>query len=81
MCNDDNALVTTNMTAHDVEDVFRKNRDNIPKIENIGTVKPNSTFAKIEEVVKENDDIILPTLGLSEQEKVNVPIVSGNYIN
>ncbi len=35
MCNDDNALVTTNMTAHDVEDVFRKNRDNIPKIENI----------------------------------------------
>ena len=55
--------------------------NSIPKIENIGTVKPNSTFAKIEEVVKENDDIILPTLGLSEQEKVNVPIVSGNYIN
>lgn len=54
---------------------------NMPTISNIGTVKPNSAFMKIQEAVKENDSIILPTLGLSEQEKVDVPIISENYIN
>lgn len=58
-----------------------KNDSSMPTISNIGTVKPNSAFMKIQEAVKENDNIILPTLGLSEQEKVNVPIVSENYIN
>lgn len=35
ICNDDNAIVTSNLSAHDIEDVFRKNRDNIPNIENL----------------------------------------------
>ena len=53
----------------------------IPSITNIGTVKPNSAFSKIEEAVKENDGVVLPTMGLSGQETANVPIVSENYIN
>lgn len=31
---EDTAIVTNNMSAHDLEDIFRKNRDNIPIIEN-----------------------------------------------
>ena len=53
----------------------------MPAIKKIGTVKPNSMLSKIENVAKENDDIILPTLGLTNNDKVNVPIVSENYIN
>ena len=53
----------------------------IPTIKNIGTVKPNSMLSKIESVAKENDDIILPTNGLTDNDKVDVPIVSENYIN
>lgn len=66
-----------------VENTNKKDKftGNMPTITNIGTVKPNSAFMKIQEAVKENDSIILPTLGLSEQEKVDVPIISENYIN
>ena len=53
----------------------------IPTIKNIGTVKPNSMLSKIESVAKENDDIILPTNGLTDNDKVDVPIVSENYIS
>ena len=53
----------------------------IPEIKNIGTVKPNSMLSKIEEATKENEDIILPTMGLTDNDKVDVPIVSENYIN
>ena len=53
----------------------------IPEIKNIGTVKPNSMLSKIEEATKENSDIILPTNGLTDNDKVDVPIVSENYIN
>ena len=47
----------------------------IPEIKNIGTVKPNSMLSKIEEATKENNDIILPTMGLTDNDKVDVPIV------
>lgn len=53
----------------------------MPVIKNIGTVKPNNVLSKIENVTNENDDIILPTMGLSNSEKEGVPIVSENYIN
>lgn len=53
----------------------------IPEIKNIGTVKPNNMLSKIEEATKENEDIILPTNGLTDNDKVDVPIVSENYIN
>lgn len=33
--NDDNAIVTSNLSAHDIETVFRKNRGNIPNYENL----------------------------------------------
>ena len=35
ICNNDNTIVTNNLSAHDIENVFRKNRDNIPNIENL----------------------------------------------
>ena len=33
--NDDNAIVTSNLSAHDIEAILRKNRNNIPNIENL----------------------------------------------
>ena len=33
--NDDNAFVTTNLSAYDIEDVIRKNRENVPTIDNL----------------------------------------------
>lgn len=59
----------------------KEENKNIPKINNIGTVRPTSMLSKIEEASKENDDIILPTMGLTNDDKTNVPIVSENYIN
>ena len=53
----------------------------IPLIKNIGTVKPNNMLNKIENMAKENNDIILPTMGLTDKDKESVPIVSENYIN
>ena len=53
---------------------------NMPEISNIGTVKPNSVLSQIEKVTADNSDIILPTNGLTNNEKVDVPIVSENYI-
>ena len=52
----------------------------LPRISNIGTVKPNNMLSRVEDVVKENDNIILPTMGLTDTGKVDVPIVSENYI-
>lgn len=53
----------------------------MPKIGNIGTVKPNNALSKIENVVRDNENIILPNLGLVDNTKQDVPIVSENYIN
>ena len=52
----------------------------MPEIKNIGTVKPNSVLSQIEEISNQNNDIILPTMGLTNNNKVDVPIVSENYI-
>ena len=52
----------------------------MPEIRNIGTVKPNSVLSQIEKVTEDNSDIILPTNGLTNNTKVDVPIVSENYI-
>ena len=56
-------------------------KSTMPRIGNIGTVKPNNVLSKIEDVVKDNEDIILPNLGLVDNTKQEVPIVSENYIN
>lgn len=62
-----------------------KKDDNIigsmPHINNIGTVKPNSMLSKLEDVAKETDNIILPSMGLANDPTESVPIVSENYIN
>ena len=54
---------------------------NMPLIRNIGTVKPNNALSKIENVVKDSNDVILPNLGLVDGVKSDVPIVSENYIS
>ena len=56
-------------------------RANMPIIKNIGSVKPNNALSKIENVVKDNNDVILPNLGLVDDVKSDVPIVSENYIS
>ena len=53
----------------------------MPNLGSIGTVKPNNALSKIENVVKESEDVILPNLGLVQNDKVDVPIVSENYIS
>lgn len=53
----------------------------MPKIGNIGTVRPNNALSKIENVVKDSEDVILPNLGLVDNTEKGVPIVSENYIN
>lgn len=55
--------------------------NNMPMIGSIGTVKPNNALSKIEDVVKNTSDVVLPNLGLVDDAKVEVPIVSENYIN
>ena len=56
-------------------------KSSMPFLGKIGTVKPNNALSKIEDVVKESDDIILPNLGLVDEAKSEVPIVSENYIS
>ena len=53
----------------------------MPSLGSIGTVRPNNALSKIEDVVKETEDVLLPNLGLVEDTKVDVPIVSENYIS
>jgi len=56
-------------------------KSNMPRIGSIGTVKPNNALSKIEDVVRDTEDVILPNLGLVDNTKQEVPIVSENYIN
>ncbi len=72
---DDNEFELQDGKEHEEEVV-----SDMPKVDNIGTVKPTSVLSKIEEATEENNDIILPTMGLTNNEKVDVPIVSENYI-
>lgn len=53
----------------------------LPEIKNIGTVKPTNVLSKLKQVTEENNDIIFPTMGLTNSDKTEVPIVSENYIN
>ena len=53
----------------------------MPSLGRIGTVKPNNALSKIESVVSENNDVVLPNLGLVDGTKGEVPIVSENYIS
>lgn len=69
---DDNNIELNNK---DKEEILKE----IPVINNIGSVKPNK-LEQIKEVTEENNDIILPTNGLTDNKKVDVPIVSENYI-
>lgn len=52
----------------------------MPDIEKIGSVKPTNTLSKIEDITKDNSDLILPTLGLVNNTK-DVSLVSDNYLS
>ena len=55
--------------------------ESMPQIDIIGTVKPNNMLSKLDNVAKETDDIILPSMGLGNDDNKSVPIVSENYIS
>ncbi len=52
----------------------------MPDIDKIGSVKPTNTLSKIEDIAKDNRDLVLPTLGLINNTK-DVALVSDNYLS
>ena len=74
---DDNQFEIETTNNVDSEEVVSA----MPKIGSIGTVKPTNMLSKIEEATLENEDVVLPTMGLADSEKTTVPIVSENYIS
>ena len=52
----------------------------MPDIDKIGSVKPTNTLSKIEDIAKDNSDLVLPTLGLINNTK-DVSLVSDNYLS
>lgn len=52
----------------------------MPDIDKIGSVKPTNTLSKIEDIAKDNSDLVLPTLGLINNTK-DVALVSDNYLS
>ena len=68
---DDNQFEIENSTSSD------EVASAMPKIGNIGTVKPTSMLSKIEEVAKENEDVVV----WNKLYKKSLFIVSENYIN
>lgn len=52
----------------------------MPDIDKIGSVKPTNTLSKIEDIAKDNNDLVLPTLGLINNTK-DVSLVSDNYLS
>lgn len=52
----------------------------IPEVKNIGTVRPNNLINEVKKAEDENNEIILPTMGITNNSD-GVPIVSENYIN
>lgn len=54
---------------------------NMPKIDNIGSVRPTTKLKEIEKLNDENIDIVLPTMGLVDNPSNDLPIESNNYLN
>lgn len=52
----------------------------MPDMDKIGSVKPTNTLSKIEDIAKDNNDLVLPTLGLINNTK-DVSLVSDNYLS
>ena len=52
----------------------------MPDIDKICSVKPTNTLSKIEDIAKDNRDLVLPTLGLINNTK-DVALVSDNYLS
>lgn len=52
----------------------------MPDIEKIGSVKPTNSLSKIENIAKDNIDLVLPTLGLVNNSN-DVSLVSDNYLS
>ena len=69
---------------NDLEELEKGNslRSNMPDINKIGSVSPTKFLSKIEELSYDsNDNVVLPTMGLTNNDSIKVPIVSENYIS
>ncbi len=54
---------------------------NMPRVDNIGSVRPTTKLKEIEELGEENSNIVLPTMGLVDSSNNDVKISSENYLN
>lgn len=53
---------------------------NMPKIDNIGSVRPTTKLKEIEKINEENTNIVLPTMGLTDNPSNNINLSSENYL-
>ncbi len=80
---DDNVVFNSVDPFLDDDNIQKKEEmlSNMPKIENIGSVKPTSKLTEIEKISEENSDIVLPTMGLTNNQNNGLPITSGEYLS
>lgn len=53
---------------------------NMPKIDNIGSVRPTTKLKEIEKINEEHTNIVLPTMGLTDNSGNNINLSSENYL-
>ena len=53
---------------------------NMPIIDNIGSVRPTTKLKEIEKINEENTNIVLPTMGLTDNQENNINLSSENYL-
>jgi len=53
---------------------------NMPIVDNIGSVKPTTKLSKIEKLNDDNMDVVLPTMGLTDNADNEVSIKSSDYV-
>ena len=80
---DDNVVFNSVDPFLDDDNIQKKEEmlSNMPKIENIGSVKPTSKLTEIEKISEENSDIVLPTMGLTNNQNNGLPTTSGEYLS
>lgn len=62
------------------KDIEERSKSLMPNIDKIGSVKPNNTLSKIDDVLEDDSKIVLPTMGLNDNGNKDIPIVSENYL-
>ncbi len=80
---DDNVVFDSVDPFLDDDNIKKKEEmlSNMPKIDNIGSVRPTNKLKEIEKMNEENSDIVLPTMGLTNNQSNELPITSNEYLN